>query len=128
MKPPRTVYGILNGNVVFHWKFAFGNINDRVNFQGIIWGETYGETIINKYITVDKNGQETINPQLGETLKTRLSVTSNTSQHECSWKFVLKKAKRDDERITYGSEIDVEGDILGDGPIRIILQSELNYN
>lgn len=127
MKPPRTVYGILNGTVVFHWKFAFGDTYDRSHFYGIVWGRTDRERISNKYMTVDKNGKQIINPALDITLKNRLSVTSNISQHECSWKFVLKKAKRDDERITYGSAIDVDGTIFRDGLIRIILQSELNY-
>lgn len=122
MKPPRTVYGILNGNVVFHWKFAFGDTNDRLHFHEIVWGETDGKTISNKYITVLKNGNQIINPALDLTLKTRLNATSNISQLECSWTFVLKKAKREDDRITYGSAIDVDGTTFRDGPIHIILQ------
>ena len=125
MKPPRTVYGILNGDVVFHWKFAFGNTH---NFQGITWGQTEESgSITYKYIIVRKNGQQLINPSLPVTLKKRLSGTSTISQHEGSWKFVLKNATIQDQQKTYGCAIEVSWNFLRDGPIRIILQSELNY-
>ncbi|XP_068685321.1 uncharacterized protein [Montipora foliosa] len=121
-KPHKIVYGVLNSHVVFHWKFAFGNRHDWNHFKGIVWGKTDRKRIRDKYITVDENGAMAINPQLPDSLKIRLNVTANITQKECSWKFVLKKPTKVDEKITYGSVVEVEGIQFRDGPIQIILQ------
>ena len=126
-EPPSIVFVNLYSDLIFHWKFAFGDDYDFSNFNEIVWGRTNNDKYIaDKYITVHKYNNYTINYQQSNTFQTRLDVTGNITQNECNVKFVLKNVTRSDESSTYGCEADVDGQEFRSGPIRLVIQGKLH--
>ena len=126
--PPSKVYARLGSDVHFRWKLLFGNDKDRKDFDDIVWGEVDERNrIIDKYISILKDGKPYVNTGLSRNLQDRLDVSANLTQTACNVEFVLKNFIADDTKITYGCTAQVFGDYIRNGPIRLGIAGKVHF-
>ena len=126
--PPSKVYATLGSDVYFRWKLSFGNDQDRKNFDDIVWGEVNArKRIIDKYMSILKDGKPYVNTGLSKNLQDRLDVSANLTQTACNVEFVLKNFIADDTKITYGCTAQVFGDYIRNGPIHLNIAGKVHF-
>lgn len=120
----RTVYGTEGSNVTFHWRIAFGKIEDWQDLDDISWGLIYKsyEDIGQPYVTVFKDGRTDKNTQLKPPLLSRVNATlSNCSQSGCDMMFVIQNLAKSDQTKTYGCVATFNGfDKIKSDPVSLV--------
>ena len=90
--------------MTFHWRIAFGKIDDWGKLKEVAWGIVYKsyQDIGQPYVTIEK-GKAYKNTELEPPLLSRVDATlSNCSQSGCDMMFVIQNLAKSDQTKTYG--------------------------
>ena len=91
--------------MTFHWRIAFGNLEDWKKLSDIGWGLIYKsyQDLGQPYVTVLKSGTIMKNDDLKPPLKSRVDATlSNCSKSGCDMMFMIRNVAKSDQTKTYG--------------------------